>query len=161
MLFFFFLENIPKWVFLSNLDNFPSLFPSLLYLITFYQFLIYSMFLRLTFESCQLAFMCLWTFLHNLDATSFAYLFTNVEFTLPFIRLWCPFLTGVLPAESSSMDIILVICKSSEFPNEKFLADISRVLKPGGTVLLYLSSQSPSLQVVLSSLLVLLLQNCL
>lgn len=57
--FFFFLENIPKWVFLSNLDNFPSLFPSLLYLITFYQFLIYSMFLRLTFESCQLAFMCL------------------------------------------------------------------------------------------------------
>lgn len=59
---------------------------------------------------------------------------------------------GVLPAESSSMDIILVICRSSEFPNEKFLADISRVLKPGGTVLLYLSSQSPSLQVEKSSL---------
>lgn len=51
------------------------------------------------------------------------------------------------------MDIILVICKSAEFHDEKFLADISRVLKPGGSVLLYLSSQSPSLQVVLSSLL--------
>lgn len=44
------------------------------------------------------------------------------------------------------MDIILVICKSSEFPNEKLLADISRVLKPGGIVLLHLSSQPNSTQ---------------
>ncbi|KAI5656490.1 hypothetical protein M9H77_25283 [Catharanthus roseus] len=59
---------------------------------------------------------------------------------------------GVLPAESSSMDIILVICKSSEFPNEKLLADISRVLKPGGIVLLHLSSQPNSTQGIKSSL---------
>lgn len=32
--FVFFLENIPKWVFLSNLDHFPLLFPSFDYILS-------------------------------------------------------------------------------------------------------------------------------
>lgn len=46
--------------------------------------------------------------------------------------------------ESASMDIVALICRSLEFPSDKLCGDISRVLKPGGTVLLSLSSQSVS-----------------
>nr|XP_016469389.1 PREDICTED: anamorsin homolog [Nicotiana tabacum] len=43
--------------------------------------------------------------------------------------------------KSASMDIVALICRSLEFPSDKLCGDISRVLKPGGTVLLSLSSQ--------------------
>ncbi|KAJ8555235.1 hypothetical protein K7X08_012731 [Anisodus acutangulus] len=46
--------------------------------------------------------------------------------------------------ESASMDIVALICRSLEFPSDKLCGDTSRVLKPGGTVLLSLSSQSVS-----------------
>lgn len=46
--------------------------------------------------------------------------------------------------ESASRDIVALICRSLEFPSDKMCGDISRVLKPGGTVLLSLSSQSVS-----------------
>ena len=42
------------------------------------------------------------------------------------------------------MDVVALICRSLEFPSDKLCGDISRVLKPGGTVLLSLSSQSVS-----------------
>ncbi|KAK6795764.1 hypothetical protein RDI58_009219 [Solanum bulbocastanum] len=48
--------------------------------------------------------------------------------------------------ESASRDIVALICRSLEFPSDKMCGDISRVLKPGGTVLLSLSSQSVSKQ---------------
>lgn len=44
--------------------------------------------------------------------------------------------TGQLPLESSSLDLVISICRSLEFPSDKLLAEISRVLKPGGTVLI-------------------------
>ncbi|KAK6782844.1 hypothetical protein RDI58_020640 [Solanum bulbocastanum] len=51
---------------------------------------------------------------------------------------------GLTPVESASMDVVALICRSLEFPSDKLCGDISRVLKPGGTVLLSLSSQSVS-----------------
>lgn len=50
--------------------------------------------------------------------------------------------TGLLPVESSSLDIVISICSSLEFPSDKLLAEISRVLKPGGTVLIQKTAQS-------------------
>ncbi|CAN4086704.1 unnamed protein product [Withania somnifera] len=46
--------------------------------------------------------------------------------------------------DSASRDIVALICRSLESPNDKLCGDISRLLKPGGTVLLSLSSQSVS-----------------
>ena len=43
---------------------------------------------------------------------------------------------GQLPVESSSLELVISICGSLEFPGDKLLAEISRVLKPGGTVLI-------------------------
>ncbi|XP_010524959.1 PREDICTED: anamorsin homolog [Tarenaya hassleriana] len=40
-----------------------------------------------------------------------------------------------LPLDSSSVDIVLSISKSSAFPNDKLYGEISRMLKPGGTVI--------------------------
>ncbi|XP_049361751.1 anamorsin homolog [Solanum verrucosum] len=51
---------------------------------------------------------------------------------------------NLTPVESASMDVVALICRSLEFPSDKLCGDISRVLKPGGTVLLSLSSQSVS-----------------
>ncbi|CAN6549817.1 unnamed protein product [Malus baccata var. baccata] len=42
-----------------------------------------------------------------------------------------------LPVGSSSVDIVFTLCRSIEFPNEQLLGEVSRVLKPGGTVLIY------------------------
>ncbi|XP_059656380.1 anamorsin homolog isoform X2 [Cornus florida] len=47
-----------------------------------------------------------------------------------------------LPLDSSSVDIVVSICRSSEFPSVQLLEEISRVLKPGGTILLQLISQA-------------------
>ncbi|KAE8057156.1 hypothetical protein FH972_013868 [Carpinus fangiana] len=47
-----------------------------------------------------------------------------------------------LPAESSSIDIVVGICQSAEFPSGRLFEEISRVLKPGGTVLIHRTSQS-------------------
>ncbi|XP_021898188.1 anamorsin homolog [Carica papaya] len=42
-----------------------------------------------------------------------------------------------LPVEPSSTDIVISICKSPEFPSDQLLGGISRVLKPGGTIIVY------------------------
>ncbi|XP_044472918.1 anamorsin homolog [Mangifera indica] len=47
-----------------------------------------------------------------------------------------------LPMESSSVDIVISICASLEFPDDSMLGDSLRVLKPGGTILLYKSFKS-------------------
>lgn len=39
--------------------------------------------------------------------------------------------------EPSSTDIVISICKSPEFPSDQLLGGISRVLKPGGTIIVY------------------------
>ncbi|PIN24038.1 Protein DRE2, required for cell viability [Handroanthus impetiginosus] len=49
---------------------------------------------------------------------------------------------SLLSVDSSSVDDVVSICRSLEFPGDQLLANISRVLKPGGTILLYLTSQS-------------------
>ncbi|CDP21278.1 unnamed protein product [Coffea canephora] len=45
------------------------------------------------------------------------------------------------PVESSSTNVVVVISKSSEFPNDALFLEISRILNPGGTVLVHLASQ--------------------
>ncbi|KAF9687035.1 hypothetical protein SADUNF_Sadunf02G0051900 [Salix dunnii] len=47
-----------------------------------------------------------------------------------------------LPAEPSSVDTAVSICDSLEFPGDLLLKEILRVLKPGGTILIYNSLQS-------------------
>ncbi|XP_047972646.1 anamorsin homolog [Salvia hispanica] len=44
--------------------------------------------------------------------------------------------------ESSSVDDVVSLCKTLEFPSDQLLGNISRVLKPGGSVLFYLDSQT-------------------
>ncbi|XP_011075112.1 anamorsin homolog isoform X1 [Sesamum indicum] len=51
-------------------------------------------------------------------------------------------LDSLLSVESSSIDDVVSLCKSLEFPSDQLLANLSRVLKPGGRILLYLTSQS-------------------
>lgn len=50
--------------------------------------------------------------------------------------------TGQLPAESSSVDTVVFICRLLEISNEQLLEEISRVLKPGGTILIHEISHS-------------------
>ncbi|XP_057461158.1 anamorsin homolog isoform X1 [Actinidia eriantha] len=50
-------------------------------------------------------------------------------------------LLGRLPVGLLSVDIIIFICRSSEFPGDQLFGEISRVLKPGGIVLLHQSSE--------------------
>ncbi|KAB1221910.1 hypothetical protein CJ030_MR2G026726 [Morella rubra] len=47
-----------------------------------------------------------------------------------------------LPVESSSIDIVICICSSAEFPSSRLFEEISRVLKPGGTILICHISKS-------------------
>ncbi|KAK4364758.1 hypothetical protein RND71_016116 [Anisodus tanguticus] len=58
------------------------------------------------------------------------------------MNLWRKKFSGLTSVESASMDIVALICRSLEFPSDKLCGDTSRVLKPGGTILLSLSSQS-------------------
>ncbi|KAL0371965.1 UNVERIFIED_CONTAM: Anamorsin [Sesamum calycinum] len=51
-------------------------------------------------------------------------------------------LDSLSAVESSSIDDVVSLCKSLEFPSDQLLANLSRVLKPGGRILLYLTSQS-------------------
>lgn len=44
--------------------------------------------------------------------------------------------------ESSSVDIIISVSSSLEFPGDQLLAEVSRALKPGGTVLIYTNLKS-------------------
>ncbi|KAI3453888.1 hypothetical protein Pfo_010551 [Paulownia fortunei] len=59
---------------------------------------------------------------------------------------------SLMSVESSSIDDVVSLCQSLEFPSDQLLANISRVLKPGGTILLHLTSQSPQGQMRNSSL---------
>jgi hypothetical protein len=43
---------------------------------------------------------------------------------------------GSLPVDSSCMDIVVSVCSSLEFPGYHLLKEFSRVLKPGGVVIL-------------------------
>ncbi|PRQ41705.1 putative anamorsin, S-adenosyl-L-methionine-dependent methyltransferase [Rosa chinensis] len=46
-------------------------------------------------------------------------------------------MTGQLPQGTSSIDIVVALCRSIEFLSEQLLKETSRVLKPGGTILVY------------------------
>jgi SAM-dependent methyltransferase len=47
-----------------------------------------------------------------------------------------------LPMESSSVDVVVSISRSHDFPSDQLFGDISRVLKPGGKILVSNTSQS-------------------
>lgn len=51
---------------------------------------------------------------------------------------------GKLPGVSSSMDIVISISSSLKFPGDLLFEEISRLLRPGGTVLIHVALQSPS-----------------
>ncbi|KAK6129911.1 hypothetical protein DH2020_036305 [Rehmannia glutinosa] len=59
---------------------------------------------------------------------------------------------SLVSVESSSIDDVVSLCKSLEFPSDQLLANISRVLKPGGTIFLHLAFQSSQEQMANSSL---------
>ncbi|KAK6122475.1 hypothetical protein DH2020_043785 [Rehmannia glutinosa] len=59
---------------------------------------------------------------------------------------------SLVSVESSSFDDVVSICKSLDFPSDQLLTNFSRVLKPGGTILLHLTSQSSQGQMTNSSL---------
>ncbi|CDP20288.1 unnamed protein product [Coffea canephora] len=46
-------------------------------------------------------------------------------------------LQSAVPVESSSTDVVAVISKSSEFPDDALFLEISRILMPGGSVLIF------------------------
>ena len=47
-----------------------------------------------------------------------------------------------MPVDSSSMDIVICICHSSDYLSEKFLVELLRVLKPDGQILLKTSKSA-------------------
>ncbi|CAA0829702.1 Anamorsin homolog [Striga hermonthica] len=59
---------------------------------------------------------------------------------------------SLISVESSSIDGIVSLCKSLDFPSEQLLADISRILKPGGTILLSSTRETSQGRTVNSSL---------
>jgi hypothetical protein len=59
---------------------------------------------------------------------------------------------SLLSVEPSSIDNAVCLSKSLEFPSDQLLAGISRVLTPGGTILLYMISQPAQGQMANSSL---------
>ncbi|KAA8550103.1 hypothetical protein F0562_001787 [Nyssa sinensis] len=60
-------------------------------------------------------------------------------------------MAGQLPLDSSSVDTAISICRLFDFPGDQLFGEISRVLKPGGTILLHQTSQSTSGQMTASS----------
>lgn len=60
-------------------------------------------------------------------------------------------LLSQLPGDSSSVDIIILFCMSSEFPGDQLFGEILRVLKPGGILLLYRSSESARGEEIISA----------
>ncbi|KAG6581540.1 Anamorsin-like protein, partial [Cucurbita argyrosperma subsp. sororia] len=50
-----------------------------------------------------------------------------------------------LPLGASSMDVVISICRS-DFPSDRLCEEISRVLKPDGTILIYKTSQSVAVE---------------
>ncbi|XP_075476373.1 anamorsin homolog isoform X1 [Primulina tabacum] len=58
----------------------------------------------------------------------------------------------LLGEETSSSDDIICVCKSFEFPSDHLLVNIYSVLRPGGTILVYLTSQPANGHAMQSSL---------
>lgn len=50
---------------------------------------------------------------------------------------------GNFPVESYSMDVVISISRTPEFPGDLLFLEILRALKPGGTVLIWKTLQSP------------------
>lgn len=61
----------------------------------------------------------------------------------------CLSLAGLMSLDSSSIDDVISLSKSLEFHSDQLLGNIYRVLKPGGTILLHLSSQPAQEQLVI------------
>ncbi|KAL3619130.1 hypothetical protein CASFOL_036700 [Castilleja foliolosa] len=61
-------------------------------------------------------------------------------------------LDSLKTVESSSVDDVVSLCKSLDFPSDQLLDNISRILKPGGTILLYVDPQSSQGKTTNSSL---------
>lgn len=59
-----------------------------------------------------------------------------------FLCFWSSLIADRLPAEDSSTDIVFSLHTSLESPSDQLLKEISRVLKPGGTILLYHSQSA-------------------
>ncbi|CAK9152278.1 unnamed protein product [Ilex paraguariensis] len=58
---------------------------------------------------------------------------------------------GLLLVDSSYVDIFISICRSPEFPGDELFGEISGVMKPGGMILIHLTSQSATGNMTTSS----------
>lgn len=65
------------------------------------------------------------------------------------VVLFLYLLAGLTSLESSSIDNVVSLCKTLEFPSDQLLRNISRVLKIGGAVLFYLGSQTAGEKMVI------------
>ncbi|KAK3007981.1 hypothetical protein RJ639_013321 [Escallonia herrerae] len=61
-------------------------------------------------------------------------------------------ITGSLPVKSSATDIVISISRTLDFPGEELFKEFSRVLKPGGEIVLHQTLQSAAEKVATSSI---------
>ena len=54
--------------------------------------------------------------------------------------------TGQVPLDSSSVDTVLAISTTSEFPSDKIYGEFSRILKPGGSVFVCTNSEGENVE---------------
>lgn len=51
------------------------------------------------------------------------------------------YFAGQVPLDSSSVDAVLAVSRTLEFPNDKIYGELSRVLKPGGSIFVCTNSE--------------------
>jgi len=61
---------------------------------------------------------------------------------MPIFTIYLLQTSGKFPVESSSVDLVVLIWKSLDFPIDQLTQEVLRVLKAGGTTLIRKSSQS-------------------
>ncbi|GKD37348.1 coronatine-insensitive protein 1-like protein, partial [Tanacetum coccineum] len=76
---------------------------------------------------------------HVLTAVRLLLVKDDVSSTNPLILTQASLLSS-LPVDASSTDFVVSISKSSDFPGDKFFEEFSRVLKPGGEIVIHQTS---------------------
>lgn len=61
------------------------------------------------------------------------------------IMYWTIFADQV-PLDASSVDVVLAISRTSDFPSDKIYGEFSRVLKPGGSVFVCTNSEGETIE---------------
>ena len=80
--------------------------------------------------------------LRHIGCLSFSFWLYVIAYCLRLDIMFSCLMEGRLPVESSSIDIVISISRSLEFPGDQLFEEISRALKPGGTILIYKNLES-------------------